>query len=214
MHQIIKAKLPQKRRILLLPQDATGKLLPVAFFDADNTLRRTRSGKPSPHGRHDVIVFKQTFDKIFELQKNGFLLAIVSNQAGIEMGLISMQEVEDGMQETIRVFAEHGIIFNYYDFADRRDANRKPDTQMAWRLERKLHLKNCRIDWAKSLMVGDAAWKKHHDTEPDGSPGGDHASSDRRFAENIAIKHPGFAFYHPKHFFSDFPGNDRGHGIT
>lgn len=210
MHQIIKANFPNKRRTLLLPQNATGMLVPVAFFDADNTLRKTRSGKPSPHGRHDVIVYRQTFSQIQELQQKGYLLAIVSNQAGIELGLISLKEVEEAMQETLRIFAENDIFFNYYDFADRRDENRKPDTQMAWRLERKMHLKNCRIDWARSIMVGDAAWKKDRDLEPDGNPGADHASSDRRFAENIAIKHPGFTFFHPKHFFKDFPIDSKG----
>lgn len=205
MHQIIQPAFPERRRTLLLTTNATGRSLPVAFFDADNTLRKTRSGKPSPHGRHDVIVFKETFKRISELQAQGYLLAIVSNQAGIELGMISDHEVEEAIQETLRIFAENGIFFNYYDYADQRDNNRKPDTEMAWRLERKLHLAGLKINWQTSFMVGDAAWKKGHDNQPDGTPGHDHANSDRRFAENIALKHPGFGFFHPRHFFDHWP---------
>lgn len=205
MHQIIKANIPEKRRILLPPTNATGSLLPVAFFDADNTLRYTRSGKPSPHGRHDVIVIRETFARLAELQNQGYLLAIVSNQAGIELGMISSEEVEEAMQETLRVFAENHIFFNYYDYADWRDKNRKPEPEMAWRLERKLHHAGFAINWSSSFMVGDAAWKKGRDSQPDGTPGNDHASSDRRFAENIALKHPGFGFFHPRHYFASWP---------
>jgi DNA 3'-phosphatase len=194
-------KYPEKRRTLLLPENAAGGQLAVAFFDADNTLRETRSGKPSPQGRHDVIVHRQTFSRLHDLIEQKYLLAIVSNQAGIELGFITHDEVEEAMQETLRIFAENNIFFNYYDFADQRDKNRKPQGEMAWRLERKLLQHSIRINWAKSFMVGDAAWKKGLDIEPDGTPGRDHANSDRRFAETIAHRHPGFAFFHPRSYF-------------
>lgn len=187
----------------MLPTNATGRELPVAFFDADNTLRETRSGKPSPHGRHDVVINQKAFARLKELYENGYLLAIVSNQAGIELGMISAAQVEEAMQETMRLLTRDEICFHYYDYADLRDKNRKPETEMAWRLERKLHLAGYSINWNKSFMVGDAAWKKGHDLQPDGTPGDDHANSDRRFAENIAIKHPGFGFYHPREFFKE-----------
>ncbi len=77
---------------------------------------------------------------------------------------------------------------------------------MAWRLERKLHQLKRKIDWQQSFMVGDAAWKKARDLQPDGSPGNDHSDSDRLFAENIALKHPGFGFFHPRDFFGKLPG--------
>lgn len=204
MHKL-KVEFPEKRRTLLLPKKAAGKVLPVAFFDADNTLRHTKSGKVSPHGRHDVLVFKQTFAKIYELQASGYLLAIISNQAGIKLGYISTDEVEDALNETLRIFAENNIYFNYYDYAEQYDNNRKPDTGMAWRLERELLLQGYSINWQESFMIGDAAWKRGKDLQPDGSPGSDHANSDRRFAENIAIKHPGFGFFHPRHFFDNWP---------
>lgn len=198
-------RLPDKRRSLILPAITAGRTVRIAFFDADNTLRHTRSGKPSPHGRSDLIIHHGCFSKLKELVEAGFLLAIVSNQAGIELGYISRSEVEEAMQETLRIFAEKGIFFNYYDYAELYNDDRKPEPGMAWRLERQLHQAGIEVNWAESFMVGDAAWKRGHDRRPDGSPGEDHSNSDRRFAENIAIKHPGFGFFHPAEFFRDRP---------
>lgn len=193
---------PEKRRSLLLSANLSGNPLPVAFFDADSTLRFTRSGKPSPHGRHDVQLIKSSFKKLQELMASGYLLAIVSNQAGIENKFISLAEVEEAFQETLKQFFEKGIDFNYYDFAERKDENRKPGIGMACRLERKMRLAGKSIAWERSFMVGDAGWKKGRDTRPDGRPGTDHSSSDRLFAENLARNHPGFAFFHAEDFFS------------
>lgn len=193
--------LPKQRRKLVLPMHGTSRELCVAFFDADHTLRQTRSKKCSPHGRHDVMIYRHAADKLRKLSEDGWLLAIVSNQAGIELGYVSIAEVEDAMQETMRQFAALGAVFNYYDYAEKYDENRKPDTEMAWRLERKLQQVKYKINWQQSYMVGDAAWKKGKDLQPDGSLGCDHSDSDRLFAENIAMKHPGFGFFHPRDFF-------------
>lgn len=185
-----------------MPSKPLPAFVKVAFFDADSTLRVTRSRKPSPQGRHDVKVMAQAFPALKKLYEQDYLLAIVSNQAGIELGIITAAEVEEAMQETIRQFATKNIYFSYYDFADYRDKNRKPEPEMAWRLERKLKLAGKSINWSESFMVGDAAWKKGKDVRPDGQPGTDHSNSDRHFAENIAKKHMGFRFFHPEEFYS------------
>ncbi|MBU1107105.1 MAG: HAD-IIIA family hydrolase [Candidatus Riflebacteria bacterium] len=192
---------PEKRRSLILPAHNSEKVLCVGFFDADSTLREAHSKKSSPHGKHDVMIYRHAAEKLRALSEAGWLLAIVSNQAGISLGYITKAEVEEAMQETIREFAALGAIFGYYDYAENYDENRKPANEMAWRLERKLHQVKRKINWKDSFMVGDAAWKKGHDLQPDGSPGDDHADSDRRFAENIALRHPGFGFFHPRDFF-------------
>ncbi len=198
-------RLPEKRRSLILPAITAGRTVRIAFFDADNTLRHARSGKPSPHGKADLVVHHSCFCKLKELSEAGFLLAVVSNQAGIELGHISRAEVEEAMQETLRIFADKGIQFNYYDYAELYNDDRKPEAGMAWRLERQLQMAGFSVNWAESFMVGDAAWKRGHDCRPDGTPGEDHSNSDRRFAETIALKHPGFGFFHPADFFRDRP---------
>ncbi|HNX75390.1 MAG TPA: HAD-IIIA family hydrolase [Candidatus Rifleibacterium sp.] len=192
---------PEKRRSLILPADLAGRHLRVAFFDADNTLREARSGKPSPHGRADLLIRAKCCERLLQLASEGYLLAIVSNQAGIKLGHISMSEVEEAMQATVQAFAARGIIFNYYDFAELYNEDRKPEPGMAWRLERQLQLAGYTIDWPGSFMVGDAGWKRGKEQCPDGRPGSDHSNSDRLFAENIALKYPGFRFFHPVDFF-------------
>ena len=192
---------PEKRRSLILPADLAGRHLRVAFFDADNTLRESHSGKPSPHGRADLLVRSHCCARLLRLAGDGYLLAIVSNQAGIKLGHIGIGEVEEAMQATLQAFAARGIFFNYYDFAEFYNEDRKPEPGMAWRLERQLQLSGYTIDWAGSFMVGDAGWKRGKEQCPDGRPGTDHSNSDRLFAENIALKHPGFGFFHPVDFF-------------
>jgi len=194
-------RLPARRRSLVLPADAAGRTFRVAFFDADRTLRNSKSGRPSPHGSSDLVIVKNSFARLKELTEAGYLLAIVSNQAGIDLGYITHAEVEEAFQAMLRVFAEKGILFSYYDYAELYDEDRKPEPGMAWRLERQLQLAGCKINWAESFMVGDAAWKRGSDIKPDGTPGEDHSNSDRRFAENIALKHPGFSFFHPDDYF-------------
>lgn len=193
--------LPSKRRKLILPDKPLPELVKVAFFDADRTLRVTHSRKRSPQGQQDVKILTQAFPALKKLYERDYLLAIVSNQAGIGLGIITEAEVEDAMQETIRQFASKSIYFSYYDFAKYYDNNRKPELEMAWRLEHKLKLAGKGINWPESFMVGDAAWQKGKDLRPDGQPGTDHSNSDRLFAENIAKKHPGFRFFHPENFY-------------
>ncbi len=204
-------RLPEKRRTLLLPENLPDRRVRVAFFDADQTLRNSRSGRPSPHGHSDLIVHERCFARLQNLAEEKYLLAIVSNQAGIELGYIDHAEVEEAMQAMLITFAEKGILFNYYDYAEFYNEDRKPEPGMAWRLERLLDMQGYAINWAASFMVGDAAWKRGHDQKPDGTPGTDHSNADRRFAENVARKHPGFGFFHPDHFFGrHLPGQQTG----
>lgn len=191
--------LPQKRRELVF--DSTESKVKVAFFDADQTLRLSATDRPAPNGAGDVVLLDGTFKKLRVLAQQGFLLAIVSNQGGVKYGFLTFDDAEDAMQETIIKFAEQGIYFNYYDFADQYDSNRKPNTKMAYRLEQKLSDHNKQLLWSESFMVGDAAWKKGVDHKPDGTPGEDHSNSDRIFAEKISDKKLGFKFYHPDEFF-------------
>jgi DNA 3'-phosphatase len=195
---------PKNRRTLILPKqfkDSFGKNVCVAFFDADQTLRTSKSGKPSPHGAKDTEIFKHCTAKLFETAQKNYLLAIVSNQAGIKLGFITVGEVIESMHATIEYFASQGVFFNYYDFAENYDDHRKPNTGMALLLEHKLKESGLTLDWNNSFMVGDAAYKRKVDIQPNGQPGTDHSNTDRLFAENIAKTHKGFKFYHPREFF-------------
>jgi histidinol phosphatase-like enzyme len=85
-----------------------------------------------------------------------------------------------------------------YDFAE-DDVNRKPKAAMKHELEKALQAKYgpaAKIDLRESFMVGDSAYKKGVDIEPNGKPGTHFSNADRKFAESVGIR-----FYEPTDFF-------------
>lgn len=174
----------------------------VAFFDADSTLRVAPSGKPSANDPNDVAILPMVPESLKRLANDGFLIYIVSNQAGVEAGYITSDSAEKALALTVRLLAAKGGVVHGFDFAESRDENRKPDIGMAKRLITLIQEKYHRqIDWDQSLMVGDSAWKKGKDIEPDGSVGVDFSDSDRLFAENLKKQFGGVTFIHPREFF-------------
>jgi DNA 3'-phosphatase len=178
----------------------------VAFFDADSTLRVSRSGSVSANHRRDVMLLPGVARKLRELQKQGFLIAVVSNQGGVAHGFLTKQTAEAALAFLAHLLARKGAYVSYFDFAETKDKYRKPGTEMAWEAERVIHQALGRkVDWVRSFMVGDSAWKRKKDVEPDGTPGEDFSNSDRHFAENVrkerGLSDDGFRFYHPREFF-------------
>lgn len=188
----------------------------LALFDADSTLRVAPSGKVSANGPRDVAILPRVAVKLAQVAREGYLIAIVSNQQGIEYGHVSFADADSALRHTIALLAAEGAPVHYYDFAEGGGEDRKPAPGMAWRLAALVEQRYQRsIDWAGSFMVGDSAWKRGIDREPDGRLGEDFSNTDRLFAEAIATAHPGFQFYHPRDFFGwtadgvrNFPGID------
>jgi DNA 3'-phosphatase len=186
------------------PTPVNGKMK-VAFFDADSTLRIAPSGSPSANSVDDVMKLPDVADKIAELDRQGYLVVIVSNQAGVPR-YVSM-EVADGALMRIRELVREEnpkAIIHYHDFAETITEDRKPGIGMALRLERLLKEKfgtETIIDKENSFMVGDAAYKHSENGQPaerrpDGREGMDMSNSDRLFAVNYGIK-----FFEPADFF-------------
>ena len=194
---------PEQRRQILPEFAATvqGKIR-IAFFDADSTLRVAPSGSVSANTAKDVALLPLVSEKMAKLASEGYLLGIVSNQLGVSQGHVSFASADGALRRTIGMLVKRSALMHYYDFAEFNNENRKPDIAMAERLaslaEAKLGMP---VDWENSFMVGDSAWKKGIDVEPDGTPGSDFTNTDRVFAENVAKKHPGFKFFHPRDFF-------------
>ncbi|MFC2074838.1 HAD-IIIA family hydrolase [Bdellovibrionota bacterium] len=171
------------------------KLVKVAFFDADSTLRVSKSGSPSANYKKDVVVLPFVAPKIRELNNQGFLVAVISNQGGVSKGFISRDVAEGALLFTAHQLARMGAKVDYFDFAENYDKKdiengfRKPAKGMGKALQRNIRqaCKNnkIKIDLESSFMVGDSAYKNS-----------DHSSSDRKFAENFGIK-----FFEPKDFF-------------
>lgn len=190
---------PSKRRTLetyTCPTNVTS--VPVVYFDADSTLRVSKSGSATANSDTDVQILPFVATKIAELNKAGYLVAIVSNQGGVSKGYVSFDTAQNALVYTASQIAKLGGRIDYIDFADDYDNFRKPNTGMADNL---LHLlqEKCGIgiDHEKTYMVGDAGYKKDVDgPHPDGRPADDFSNSDRGFAETLQVP-----FHEPTDYF-------------
>ena len=155
----------------------------VAFFDADSTLRVSKSGQVSANSADDVFILPCVGKMLKVLNNAGYLIAIVSNQGGIP-AMVSYHDADGALKMTIDLIKNEGGNVHYYDFAEFKDEDRKPGIGMALRLENILNEFSYKIDKKNSFMVGDSAYKKDVDTRPDGKAGTHFSNSDRLFAEN------------------------------
>ncbi len=185
-----------QRRILAdsytpTPEQLKSGKIKIAVFDADSTLRLAPSGNVSANNGRDVWLLPLVTKRIAELNAEGYLVLIASNQAGIPK-YISLKQSDSALDFVRRMAAwlNPSAVFHYYDFAENNDNDRKPNTGMLDRLEAKLKAKygdKVVIDKANSFMCGDSAYKKT-DTRPDGKPGTDFSNSDRGLAEKYGIR--------------------------
>ncbi len=198
---------PRKRRSLggSFTPGPGRKRVKVAFFDADSTLRVSKSGSPSADSAHDLVILPMVAKKLKALAAKGYLIAIVSNQAGVNDGYITKSIANSGLRNMCRQLSKAGVTVNYYDFAARYDGNRKPKPGMGTRLAKQVRSKYGRqIDWKSSIMVGDSAYKRGKDIQPNGRTGEDFSNSDRRFADSLRkrVRSPkGLKFQHPRDHF-------------
>ena len=177
--------------------DSSAQSVSVAFFDADSTLRISKSGEKTPNGPDDVMLLPGVATGIRAAAENADVIAVVSNQGGVHYGHITVEDAEAAIARTAQFIADGDGAIHYFDFAEAYDENRKPQSGMATQLEDRLQSEfGATIDWDASYMVGDAGWKKGEDLEPDGTPGDDFSNSDRGFAEGLGID-----FHHPRDYF-------------
>lgn len=184
----------QRRRILAKGFERMGpeRKVKVAFFDSDATLRVAPSGEVSAQSENDVFILPNVAEKIADLNRQGYLIAIVSNQGGVSRGKISIEQAEKALLKTISLIREQNpqAKIHYLDYAEQNDDdfNRKPNIGMGKNLERVLARQGYRLDWANSFMIGDAQYKKTDIDPRTKEPGLDFTNTDRLFAENLGIK--------------------------
>ncbi|MBI2892738.1 MAG: HAD-IIIA family hydrolase [Deltaproteobacteria bacterium] len=162
---------------------------PVAFFDADSTLRVSKSGSVTADYPGDVNILPFVARKIAELGELGYLVAVVSNQGGVGSGHQSYEDAEGALAFTVAQLGRLGARVHYFDFAEAYDEFRKPQPGMGARLDGMLTTRcGAGVDLARSLMIGDSAYKKNVDgPSPDGRPADDFSSSDRLFAQSFGV---------------------------
>lgn len=185
-----RTKAPSKRRSLdgyVCPAGASG--VKVAFFDADSTLRVSKANAVTATSATDVDILPFAAAKIRALRKDGFLVAIISNQGGVSAGKTTYEVAEGGLALTASQLTSVGARVDYFDFAEADDEHRKPEVGMERELDEALRAK-CKVgvDIAHSQMIGDSGYKKDVDgPHPDGRPADDFSNADRLFAENLKI---------------------------
>jgi DNA 3'-phosphatase len=196
-------RFPAERRTLLpgFRAPAAGGVK-IAFFDADSTLRVAPSGTVSANSPTDVAILPLVAPRLVALAREGYLLAIVSNQAGIAHGHVTFQAAQGALVYTMSQLSRLGVTFHYFDFAEGDGEDRKPQIGMGRRLSETVKERlGVPVDWSRSIMVGDSAWKRGVDVEPYGTPGEDFSNADRLFAENLTRTFGGLTFHHPRVFF-------------
>jgi len=168
---------------------ADGAAQPVAFFDADSTLRVSKSGTVTADGPTDVNILPFVARKIIELDELGYLVAVVSNQGGVGNGHQSYEDAEAALAFTVSQLGRLGARVHTFDFAENYDGFRKPEPGMGTRLDANLRTRcGAGIDMARSLMIGDSAYKRNSDgPSPDGRPADDFSNSDRLFARSFGV---------------------------
>jgi DNA 3'-phosphatase len=189
----------RKRRTMSAVRCAPGtQETKVAFFDADSTIRVSKSGAPTASSATDVNVLPFVAPEMLRLARQGYVIAVVSNQGGVSSGYQTYETAEKALVLAISKLRSLGGPVHYFDFAENYDHFRKPEIGMAELLDQKIKNKCTQgIDWANSFMVGDSGYKKNVDgPHPDGRPADDFSNSDRLFAENLGIP-----FHEPTDYF-------------
>ena len=147
----------------------------IASFDLDGTLVVPKSNKKFSVDSNDwKWIFNNVPDKIKELDKSGYSIVIISNQAGIEKGKQSgdewikkLEDIVKGLNVEMKVFCSTG-----------KNKYRKP-IPFIWE---EFFRKDFDSD---SFYCGDAAGRK-----------GDFSDTDYKFALNLGLK-----FYLPENLF-------------
>lgn len=154
-----------------------GNSIKYLFIDFDGTVRETIASPSNedpkdrrpPFKKDEVKIINGVKEKLKEWEQKGWQIIGVSNQSGVEKGLISIEEVEEIASYTMDLL---GVYFPFY-FAPYRNNGtleqlklRKPDVGMAEEVFR---------DWGpmdreNSFMVGDYI-------------------SDEQFAKNLGIRY-------------------------
>ena len=179
-----------RRQFLSRDFSREGNRVKIAFFDADDTLRTTLSGYVAPNHPDDVTLMPNTAEKLRELNEQGYLIVVVSNQFGIKKDYVTFENADRALLRMIALLKKRGATVHYYDFAEDKDHNHKPEIGMANTLQAMLAADfgpSIQIDWEHSFMVGDQAYAKD-ELRPDGTSGTHFSHGDRVFAENLGIR--------------------------
>lgn len=130
------------------------------FLDLDGTVIVTKSGKTFPVNKEDWQFNGNILERIEKYVDDGYFIMIVSNQGGIELGHVFLNDFRHKMRQVInQIIAATGCPFarigNRFSISNNQeDFYRKPNPGMGYDLAMAYIL-----NLSESLMVGDASGK-------------------------------------------------------
>ena len=155
----------------------------VYGFDLDGTLITTTKGSGRPRDCRDWRFRDPNIvTKLRDLQSHNIKTVIFTNQAGISLGHVSVNNICSKIEDIVRSVDVQLQVFVSTSY----DRYRKPNIGM-WEYMEAHCNGGVKVKRKRSLFVGDAAGRK-----------GDHADSDKLFAQNLHVP-----FNTPEQFFID-----------
>lgn len=126
---------------------------PALFIDRDGTIIKQIDGHYIS-SIEQIELIENIFPAILMLQNEGYLIIIVTNQAGINKGILSNEQVDEINQHIIQLLKKQGI-----DISAVYVCPHKPDEQCKCRKPQPGLLlkaaKEYNIDLENSIMIGD-----------------------------------------------------------
>ncbi|CAI5742607.1 unnamed protein product [Hyaloperonospora brassicae] len=162
----------------------------IAGFDLDGTLIVTKSGRKFALNLNDWKWFHPTLvkKKMDELARQGYTLAIVSNQNGVAKGHVTAAQMQNKLEAVVSKLGLPMLAF----FSTEDDVMRKPRPGVWKELTRRLSAKGEQaIDKEASFYCGDAAGRPKV-----AGRSKDFASTDYKFSLNAGIR-----FFTPEDLF-------------
>lgn len=143
----------------------------ILFIDLDGTIIETVSGDTFPRDYNDWKLKPNTVKEIIKKKNLGYLVILVTNQAGMQFGKVQIKPFTNKLNSIQR---KVGVEFDEIFIArTNRSPYRKPEYKA---LLANLKAKGISVDRESSLMIGDAGGR---DT--------DFSDSDKMFAEGMNI---------------------------
>ncbi|OXC68513.1 polynucleotide kinase 3'-phosphatase [Cryptococcus neoformans] len=180
---------------------SSSKKIPVAFYDLDGTLIKTRSGNDFPKSRDDWMWWHPSVpEKLKQEWEDGTHLVVISNQGSKKPKIKSEWRAKLPL---IAAKMPNNVPLRILAAIEQNNVYRKPNIGMFQAITEIYRARGLEIDMEKSIFVGDAAGRPAK-----GSRKKDHGNTDYKFAINVGLRFvtPEEHFLgHPRPSFPDPP---------
>ncbi|KIR51540.1 DNA 3'-phosphatase [Cryptococcus gattii Ru294] len=169
------------------------KRIPVAFYDLDGTLVKTRSGNDFPKSRDDWMWWHPSVpEKLKQEWEAGRHLVVISNQGSKKPKIKSEWRAKLPL---IAAKMPNDVPLRILAATEQNNVYRKPNIGMFQAITEIYRTRGLEIDMEKSIFVGDAAGRSAK-----GSRKKDHGNTDYKFAINVGLR-----FVTPEEYFLGHP---------